>query len=272
MTNRAMNQIDQTGYGNDAVETQFSNAAITRTEDNKVQLREQISRGLKTFRLTKDGQNSLVIDRTSEGMGLERDRRPKSTDGSSHSVSTEQLRQATAQILETAVTKYGKERVERLHIAPDDIGSSVAVLALTPDVCQILGPDKTRQFGRRLFVFGVAPAFGAAEKAQHEQQNQPVAFALKFAKDFSEGALLNTPLEATNPAFIILPLASFVNEQLHSPEHKERNSHLQEINTQIENASNEELVDLAIRSKHLLAADEYKTVFDIVTDHIERFY
>lgn len=272
MTNREIKQVDKLDENIHAPERQFPSAAITNIADNRVQLREQITQGLKTLRITQDGQNSLVIDRLSEGKGLEQDPRAKATDRESQLV-TEQFKKATAQILESAAAQYGSEGIERLHIESDDIGSAVAVLVLAPDICQLLGYDRTRHIGRRMFVFAVVPALGAAEHAQNECQKNPVGVALESAKNISVGTLTNTPIEMVHPVIGALALAyggaSFIHDQLYSPRHKERNSRLQELATRIDSASDKELLDLAIRSKHLLSSDVYKSAFDTATSGIK---
>ena len=70
------------------------------------------------------------------------------------------IEHATQSMLETASNRFGTRDIESLHIAKDDVGSAISALVLGPAICKEMGPEQTRDFGRKLIVFGVAPVLG----------------------------------------------------------------------------------------------------------------
>ena len=70
-----------------------------------------------------------------------------------------QVEHATQQLLQTASDRFGADKIEKMHINKDDVGRAISALLLGPDVCQLMGPDQSSSFGKRLIVFGIAPMF-----------------------------------------------------------------------------------------------------------------
>ena len=175
------------------------------------------------------------------------------------------LPDATASMLETAGHRFGKEKVAALNIEPDDLGSALSVLLLGPDHVKSMGPEAARTFGKRLLVFVLAPAFGAAQQTQERLFGQPSDAAGHAATNALTGAALGLAMERL-PALAhwvvgVTATAGLVAHETLTPESQARNSELLSIAQRVDQCGKEDLLQLSDRSRVLLGRVIYDAVF-----------
>jgi len=180
---------------------------------------------------------------------------------------------ATNTLLETACQRFGKDKIESMHIKKDDMSTALSALVLGPDVCKAMGPEATANFGKRLMVFGIAPAFGMADEAQKQFSNENIKNTVhEGSANFLTGTAIGAVLEHVNPLVMGGAMlgggALFANDQLNSPEHKERNAKISHIAGKVDTANNDDLVSYAKQTRHLIGPEAYKGVFVVATGGI----
>lgn len=182
------------------------------------------------------------------------------------------LQNATGAILETARERFGKEGVDKLKIAPDDVGSSMTALLLGPEICNAIGPEQAKSFGNRLLVFGVAPIFGMAQEAQKAIFENSEKTLEEGEVNFLAGTGIGIVLERAHPLMIAgLTLGftgQFINDQLNSPENSARNREILDMCSKLDASGPDELAQYSRRTKELLGPDLYKGAFGVVTGGI----
>lgn len=177
---------------------------------------------------------------------------------------------ATQTLLATARQRFGKENVDAMHIKKDDMSTALSALTLGPDVCKAMGPEETSKFGKRLIVFGIAPAFGMADEAQKQFSKENLkGTAQEASSNFLIGTAIGAVLERAHPLVMGGSMIGggtwFVNDQLNSPEHKTRNAEISKIAGKVDNASNDELTHYAKQTRQLIGKEAYKGVFVVAT-------
>ncbi|MCA9815313.1 MAG: hypothetical protein KC652_09365 [Cyanobacteria bacterium HKST-UBA01] len=182
------------------------------------------------------------------------------------------LQNATGAILETARERFGKEGIDKLKIAPDDVGSSMTALLLGPDIFNAIGPEQAKSFGNRLLVFGVAPVFGMAQEAQKAIFENSEKTVEEGEVNFLAGTGIGVVLERAHPLMIAgLTLGftgQFINDQLNSPENSARNLEILDMCSKLDASGPDELAQYSRRTKELLGPDLYKGAFGVVTGGI----
>ena len=182
------------------------------------------------------------------------------------------LQNATGAILETARERFGKESVDKLKIAHDDVGSSMTALLLGPDIFNVIGPEQAKSFGNRLLVFGVAPIFGMAQEAQKAIFESSGKTVEEGEVNFLAGTGIGVVLERAHPLMIAgLTLGftgQFINDQLNSPENSARNREILDMCSKLDASGPDELAQYSRRTKELLGPDLYKGAFGVVTGGI----
>lgn len=182
------------------------------------------------------------------------------------------LQNATGAILETARERFGKEGIDKLKIAPDDVGSSMTALLLGPDIFNAIGPEQAKSFGNRLLVFGVAPIFGMAQEAQKAIFENSEKTVEEGEVNFLAGTGIGVVLERAHPLMIAgLTLGftgQFINDQLNSPGNSARNREILDMCSKLDASGPDELAQYSRRTKELLGPDLYKGAFGVVTGGI----
>jgi hypothetical protein len=304
MTDKISKNSDKPQEKDHQSDSTVPGSQIKTADDNATHIRAQQRKGLATFRLTSDGQQSFQIDRSSEGATPVTDVRHKSsqsdsstskvgadtpssaslaqksereatTDGT-HTVAQtaarneidQRCQKATGEMLTNAGKFFGADKIARLNIKPDDIGSAVSVSLLGPDVCQLLGADSTKQLGRRIIAFGLAPAMGAASEASDRVTNHLADTVCDGAANFGIGTAAGAIMERLNPFLAVagatVGIGLSVRDQVYSPDHQQRNHELQWISQRLDKASTADLIAMSNRSKALLGNDVYQGAFGIL--------
>ncbi len=176
---------------------------------------------------------------------------------------------ATNTLIDGAEKRFGKENIAALKIAKGDMGTATSALLLGPDLCKFIGADNARLVGKQLIVFGIAPMFGAADEAHKQVTKNTAQTVHEGSSNFLAGTAIGAILEKAHPAILASALVGGItlltNDQLNSPEHRERNAKLAYMNDKLKNCSNEELLNFADKSKSILGPDCYKAAFTLAT-------
>lgn len=194
------------------------------------------------------------------------------SDNAESEADQQNLRNATRTILDTAKERFGKDGIEQLGIASDDVGSSMTALLLGPDLFKSMGPVEARNYGNRLMVFGLAPLFGMAQEAHKELVENTSETIKEGQVNFLAGTGLGIMLERAHPLLLagltIGFTGQFVTDQFCSPENKQRNTEILDISSKLDNIGSDDLARYCRRSKELLGPDLFKGAFGMATGGI----
>lgn len=215
-----------------------------------------------------DKPNSSVKDSRSMQMELST-QKEVSPENKNLAKRVAQIDKAAETLLESAGQRFGKEEVASLNIAKGDVGAATSALLLGPAVCKFMGAEQTSLIGKQLVVFGIAPMFGAASEAHKQFSEHLDKTTFDGSSNFLIGTAIGAVLEKAHPAILfsaVIGGCGYVAvDQLASPEHKERNAKLAEINNKLKTCSNTELLNFADHTKTTLGPEYYKAAFDITT-------
>lgn len=232
---------------------------------------EKLAEGANPLVLT-DGGNVVYDGGSKLNQALERSKEASVPLDQPQSQDKIKLQNATGTILETARERFGKESIDKLKIAPDDVGSSMTALLLGPDIFNAIGPEQAKSFGNRLLVFGVAPIFGMAQEAQKAIFENSEKTVEEGEVNFLAGTGIGIVLERAHPLMIAgLTLGftgQFINDQLNSPENSARNREILDMCSKLDASGPDELAKYSRRTKELLGPDLYKGAFGVVTGGI----
>lgn len=153
--------------------------------------------------------------------------------------------------------------------AKDDVGSALALYVLGPETFKKLGAQESKNFGDKFLVFGLAPMFGACEKASDEWENNRAGLGLKGSTNFYLGTVIGALLERAHP---IIGLGALgvggtlaVNELALTPEAQERNGKLVNLAQYMNTVSPEQLIQYAQHTKRVLGPPVFEALFDTAT-------
>lgn len=154
-------------------------------------------------------------------------------------------------------------------IAKDDVGSALALYVLGPETFKKLGAQESKNFGDKFLVFGLAPMFGACEKASDEWENNRAGLGLKGSTNFYLGTVIGALLERAHP---IIGLGALgvggtlaVNDLALTPEAQERNGKLVNLAQSMNTVSPEQLIQYAQHTKRVLGPPVFEALFDTAT-------
>lgn len=155
------------------------------------------------------------------------------------------------------------------NIAKDDVGSALALYVLGPDTFRKLGAQDSKSFGDKFLVFGLAPMFGACEKASDEWENNKAGLGVKGSTNFYLGTVIGALLERAHP---IVGLGALgvggtlaVNDLALTPEAQERNGKLVNLAQAMNTVSPEQLIQYAQHTKRVLGPPVFEALFDTAT-------
>lgn len=178
---------------------------------------------------------------------------------------------ATAFLIAETARLHGRDKVDALGIEKSDVGRALGTYLLTPDVAKAVGEADTRKFGQMLMVFGLAPAFGLGDEAQKQISERTQETIHEGSANFLTGTAFGAVLEG-HPAVALsigaVMTATFLQDQLFSPENRARNEEVLDLYSKTGNSSPEELLSFCDRSKELLGPEAYKASFDLATGGI----
>lgn len=178
---------------------------------------------------------------------------------------------ATAFLVAETARLHGRDKVDALGIEKSDVGRALGTYLLTPDVAKAVGEADTRKFGQMLMVFGLAPAFGLGDEAQKQIAERTQETIHEGSANFLTGTAFGAILEG-HPAVALsigaVMTATFLQDQLFSPENRARNEEVLDLYSKTGNSSPEELLSFCDRSKELLGPEAYKASFDLATGGI----
>ncbi|MBI1271343.1 hypothetical protein GC174_13020 [bacterium] len=178
---------------------------------------------------------------------------------------------ATAFLVAETARLHGRDKVDALGIGKSDVGRALGTYLLTPDVAKAVGEADTRKFGQMLMVFGLAPAFELGDEAQKQISERTQETIHEGSANFLTGTAFGAVLEG-HPAVALsigaVMTATFLQDQLFSPENRARNQEVLDLYSKTGNSSPEELLSFCDRSKELLGPEAYKASFDLATGGI----
>lgn len=165
----------------------------------------------------------------------------------------------------------GIQKLANLNIADDDLGYALGAYLLTPDLADKLGPDQTRRLGQNMLVFGIAPAFGMADKANEQITKHFWETVNKGSGDILTGSAFGTIAEL-NPVVAsvtgIVLGAAFFGDQLLNPTNQARNVEVLDILSKTGNSDIDNLINHCDRTKELLGPEAYNASFATITGGI----
>ena len=178
---------------------------------------------------------------------------------------------ATAFLVAETARLHGRDKVAALGIEKSDVGRALGTYLLTPDVAKAVGEADTRKFGQILMVFGLAPAFGLGDEAQKQISERTQETIHEGSANFLTGTAFGAILEGHSAVALSIGAvmtATFLQDQLFSPENRARNEEVLDLYSKTGNSSPEELLSFCDRSKELLGPEAYKASFDLATGGI----
>ncbi|MBZ0188265.1 MAG: hypothetical protein K8F91_18590, partial [Candidatus Obscuribacterales bacterium] len=229
---------------------------------------------LADIRKLQESHAQQVVEKTGDKYTLKIDVRENVIIGDTAESDSDQqnLRNATRAILDTAKERFGKDDIEQLGIASDDVGSAITALLLGADLFKSMGPVEARNFGNRLMVFGLAPLFGMAQEAHKEIVENTSETIKEGQVNFLAGTGLGILLERAHPLLLagltIGFTGQFVTDQFCSPENVQRNTEIIDISSTLDNVGSDDLARYCRRSKELLGPGLFKGAFGIATGGI----
>jgi hypothetical protein len=176
---------------------------------------------------------------------------------------------AVEQILESARLHFGYDKVNRLHVNKDDIGTAIATALLGPDVVTLMHPEDRQDFGKRFMLFGVGPMWGAIHAGEKHIKEDPMGLTHEGSSNFLVGTGIGVLLERAHPGFfvgaLVTGIAATVHDQFYSEHNQPRNKELEQLNNGVSGMSNAELIKAANRTHDLLGDDAFKAMFSLAT-------
>lgn len=259
-----IDKFAQETFSSEGQEDQFKRGAFKplQPKDQPVGGYEQENRA--------DGGITLKVGVAEEG------RSEKAIDGKNKITDSDSVGPNRLKAVEDATT-YLKSEISRLHgrvdldslnIEESDVGYALGAYLLTPEISKAFGPEATRRFGQQLMVFGLAPSFGLANEVKQKFTQETGQTIHDGSSNFLWGSAFGAILEShpyVAASIGTIFMGALINEQLFSPEAKERNQQVVELAHQTGNSSPEDLIKQCDKSEKLLGPEAYKAAFEFAT-------
>ena len=178
---------------------------------------------------------------------------------------------ATTHLKDEIARLYGQESLDNLNIGKSDVGYALGAYLMSPRISEAVGPEATRRFGQQLMVLGLAPSFGLANEINQRFTEELDKTAHDGSSNFLWGTAFGAILEShpyVAGTIGTIFMGALINEQLFSPEARERNQQVVDLAHQTGNSNPEDLIKQCDKSGKLLGPEAYKAAFEFATGGI----
>lgn len=167
---------------------------------------------------------------------------------------------------------YGKEKIDRLGIADDDVGSALALYLLGPDIFERIGKSQSRDLGNNLLIFGIAPLFGACETAAQKWEKEKAELGVEGSVNFCLGTFLGAALERMHPAvaggLALAGISALVHDAFLSDAAMQRNRSLSTLASHAGGLDSASVLKYSHYTKEAIGPVLYKQAFDFATSGV----
>lgn len=177
---------------------------------------------------------------------------------------------ASGALLDAGIDRgFNPDEIRELNIAPEDIGSALALYLCGPDYFHRVGREEAKNFGDRILIFGVAPVLGAIQTAQEKWDHNRAELGVDGSVNFLAGTSLGIIIERCHPVIIagtvVSGFGAAINDLVWSQQARERNAELAEINSKVEGLSTAEVLKHANRVSALVGPEAFDALYMTVT-------